>query len=194
MGSDDVVMAATRLFAGLGYDGTSAEMIADAAGVSPADVVAMGGKRGLYEAVMERTFNQQLMLLDEMESTFTPDLAGLHRLFDRFLDFFVEHPEISSLWQQRSLEDAADLPHVEGEYATPMIRTVNDRFLYRIGIDEADLTALVNVLTWTFHGFFTGGVIQPDGTVIGRHEPVAQAQFRYEMHRLIDSLGTPLTG
>ncbi|GAB2844048.1 hypothetical protein GCM10022221_49200 [Actinocorallia aurea] len=188
---DDVVGAATRVFAGLGYDGATAQMIAEAAGVPLAEVTAIGGKRGLYEAVMGRVLNEQMVLVEEIESTFTPDLDGFHRMADRFIDFYFGHPETVALWRHRGLSDAADLPDVEGEYAAPLQRVVQDRLLGRVGLSERSLLSLTNVLSWAFHGFLSDGMLLLDGTIVDWQDRKARAWFRSEVHGLIDRLAVP---
>ncbi len=83
---------------------------------------------------------------------------------------------------------------MEGAYAAPVIQIVNDRFLCRTGMGEEDLTTLVNMLSWLLHGFFTGGLVRLDGTVLEWHEADARVRFRGEMHRLVDRLGAPVSG
>ncbi|ROO85082.1 TetR family transcriptional regulator [Actinocorallia herbida] len=182
---EEIVTAATRLFAALGYDGVTGAMIAETAGVAEGDVAALGGKAGVYQAVMGRVLALQVKLLDEMHRVLTPDVAGLHGMVDMFVDFYERHPEAIALWQHRGLSDAADLPNVESAYATPVIQGISD-ILGRAGLSERARHTLLNVLGWCFYGFMTIGLIHPDGGASRWEDATARARFRLECHHVID--------
>ncbi|MDX6740902.1 helix-turn-helix domain-containing protein [Actinocorallia sp. A-T 12471] len=189
MGDDGFVEAATRLFSALGYDGVTVAMLAEAAGVAEADVARRGGKAGVYAEVMDRVRDLQVELVEEMGTTLTPDLVGLHDMVDMFLDFYVAHPEAITLWQHRGLADAVDIPDVERDYGSPVIQGIY-RLLVRAGVGPRARFALHNFLGWSFHSFLTLGIFHSDGTTSDWRDPAARARFRQETHDLIDVLGT----
>src|SRR5689334_6578860 len=93
--------SAAGLFAQLGYDETTTEMIANAAGVGVGEVTRMiGGKRDIYLAVMMRAYEQEQAVLLRAAADFTPDGPGVHRFLDEYLNFFVAHPQTAALWMQ----------------------------------------------------------------------------------------------
>src|SRR6266496_1490799 len=108
---------ATGLFAELGYDQMSTQMIADTAGMAVEEVIRQtGGKRGLYVAAMRRAYEHEQIMLEQAAAEFTHDAAGVHRFLDRYLDFFATHPQYAGLWTQRRLHDAADI-QLEAAYS-----------------------------------------------------------------------------
>ncbi|GAB2862897.1 hypothetical protein GCM10022221_73540 [Actinocorallia aurea] len=189
MGEAEIVKAATGLFSALGYDGVTGAMIAEAAGVGDGAVAALGGKQGVYQAVMGRVLASQIALVDEMNRVLSPDLDGLHGMVDMFLEFYRAHPEAVALWQHRAMSDAADVPGVEGAYASPVIQGISG-LLARAGLTEHAHRTLLNVLGWSFYGFVTIGLVAPDGTTDRWGDPAARTRFREEVHHLIDVLGT----
>ncbi|WP_106403219.1 TetR/AcrR family transcriptional regulator [Actinocorallia populi] len=187
MGGDEVVEAATRLFSALGYDGVTTAMIAEAAGATEGDVAALGGKRGVYEAVMRRVLEAQVALVEEMHRTLPPDVSGLHGMVDMFLDFYQVHPEAITLWQHRGLSDAADLAGIERDYAAPVVQGIND-LIARSGVHPRARFTLHNALGWSFYGFLTIGIVHPDGSTTHWEDPAARDHFRQAVRSLINAL------
>ncbi|WP_067483971.1 TetR/AcrR family transcriptional regulator [Actinomadura hibisca] len=187
-GRDRIIEAATRLFAALGYDGTSTRMIADAAGLNIATVAYhVGGKRDLYLAVMERAHRIERAALEEVLAAFTPDAAGVRALVDRYLDFCVEHPEIPALWTHRWLSDAADIADLEHRYARPLVEQVAAAVAAAAGPD-VDVEYAVMTVIWCTHGFGSGGVPGPDGQRRGLADAATTARFRAHLHNLVARL------
>jgi NAD(P)H-flavin reductase/truncated hemoglobin YjbI len=93
---------AMRLFAELGYDGTSTRLIADAAGIPVDRVVGLvGDKPTLYQAVMRRTMEEEKEAIEAALSAFTPTREGVIALIDSLLDFYVGHQQFLTLWLHR---------------------------------------------------------------------------------------------
>ncbi|MEU5883316.1 TetR/AcrR family transcriptional regulator [Spirillospora sp. NPDC047279] len=183
-----VLDVATRLFAELGYDGTSTRMIAEAAGLNIATVAYhAGGKRDLYLAVMERAHHAERTALENVLATFTPDGPGIHRLLDAYLDFGVERPEIPALWMHRWLSDAADVAHLESLYVRPMIEMICAAVKPAVGAG-VDVEYAVMTVIWCTHGFARGGVLDPDGRRQGVGDPREVERFRAHLHLLVDRL------
>jgi AcrR family transcriptional regulator len=184
-----LMKTALQLFASLGYDGTTTDMLADAAGVTHEAVMRAGGRAGLYHAVMEHTNNELAEVTREALSRVSRDRAGLHRLFDYHMDFYFEHPESIFLWAHRALSDAADLTDVEERYGAPVYRLIADAFEGTGLLNATDEYRLAtHISDWCLRGFIIGGVRRTDGTLVGPDDPHAREAFRAYMHRLADAI------
>jgi AcrR family transcriptional regulator len=191
-GRERILDAATRLFAALGYDGTSTRLIAEAAGRNVATVAYhVGGKRDLYLAVMEHANEVERTALDAALTEISPDAQGLLDLADAYVDFCVSHPEIPALWMHRWLSDASDVAHLEQMYVWPLMQSVTDA-ARKIVPDGVDVEYVVWTIVWATHGFSTGGVLDGDGHRRGLDDPQAVARFRRHMRRTVAlAIGVP---
>ncbi|SNR28479.1 TetR/AcrR family transcriptional regulator [Actinomadura mexicana] len=193
-GRDRIIEAATRLFAALGYDGTSTRMIAEAAGLNIATVAYhVGGKRDLYLAVMERAHRAERQVLEEALAEITLDEQGLLTLVDRYVEFCMERPEIPALWMHRWLSDAADVAHLEDEYVRPLMELVSEAARGVVS-DEVDLDFLVWTVVWCTHGFGSGGVLDQQGKRRRLDDPQAVARFRAHLRRTVAAAISPPAG
>ncbi|MGI8328933.1 TetR/AcrR family transcriptional regulator [Actinomadura scrupuli] len=185
---DRVIETATRLFASLGYDGTSTQLIADAAGVGVATITELiGTKRDIYVAVMTWASLAEKAVFDAAFTEFTPDRAGIHMLADRYLDFCVDHPEVPALWLHRWQSDATDITELESMYVKPgqeRITSVIQEFIRT----EVDIEYALWTVSWCIHGFCVGGVINKAGRREGPHNTVLLRRFRAHLHQLIDRM------
>jgi AcrR family transcriptional regulator len=191
-GRERILDAATRLFAALGYDGTSTRMIAEAAGLNVATVAYhAGGKRDLYLAVMERAHLAERAALDAALAEISPDAEGILTLVDRYVDFCLERPEIPALWMHRWLSDAADVAHLEGLYVRPLMENVISVARESVA-DDVDLEFVFWTVVWCTHGFGCGGILDGDGHRGGLDDPHAVARFRAHMRRKVSAaIGLP---
>jgi AcrR family transcriptional regulator len=181
-----IIGTATRLFASLGYDGTSAQMIADAAGLDVATITDLAGdKRDIYLAVMKSAYMAKRAMYDSAFAEFTPDRAGIHRLVDHLLDFSVNHPEISELWIHRWLGDAADVTEMEALYLKPILDRLTDATRSVVGTD-VDLRVAWWAVIWSVRGFVVGGMLDKEGRTVRPSDPVLLRQFRPHLHQLVD--------
>ncbi|MDX6741119.1 helix-turn-helix domain-containing protein [Actinocorallia sp. A-T 12471] len=182
---DDALLgAARRLFAALGYDGTTVEMIADASGRDIAAVKRAGGKRGLYETVMEGLRQSYLSFYEDLYREIPGDARGMHDRLDRVIDIHLEYPELASLWQHRSLSDALDLSDLEKRFRQPAREHLREVFGLE-PLDDSEYEMVASVFEWCVYGFVTGGVLRTDGP--GRpDDPKQRTQFRDYMHHLLD--------
>jgi AcrR family transcriptional regulator len=185
---DQLLHAALRLFAAFGYDGTSVDMIADAAGRDHAAVVAAGGKTALYRAAMENYRNEMQNLIDKLPDRPVHDPAENHELLDLMIDFHFEHPEFNSLWVQRWLSDAFDIADVEQTYRNPVLEYGFRRFAAITKAEKEDLEMSVSLIDWAIHGFFTEGVQRLGSRPLRADDPDVRHRFRVYMHRLLDWL------
>ncbi|WP_344455086.1 TetR/AcrR family transcriptional regulator [Actinocorallia aurantiaca] len=179
-------MIASRLFSDLGYDGTSIQMIADAAGMSPERIQKMvGGKRELYVRVAEGNQKRQFEALEDLARTHTPDAAGIKRIADRYLQYVIDHPEYSMLWIQRWMSDAADLVEMERLFRTPIVVEVNRLVAtsFKPGVDPVLAFWMV---IWSVESFLHGGVVEEDGEVHRADDPQSRERFLRHLHAYID--------
>ncbi|ROO87880.1 TetR family transcriptional regulator [Actinocorallia herbida] len=180
----DLVVVSRRLFAALGYDGTSAEMIADAAGVGVEAIAAAGGKRALYEAVMEGLSQTYLKLYEEAFRDLPAGDRGRHEWLDRAIDLHVANPELAYLWQHRSLSDALDLSDVEERFRAPARRRLRGLFGQEYP-DQGRYEMVTSVFEWCVYGFVVGGILHSEKPGNPK-DPREVTRFRSYMHHLLD--------
>ncbi|MGI5170652.1 TetR/AcrR family transcriptional regulator [Spirillospora sp. CA-253888] len=160
--SDRIIEVATRLFAALGFDGTSLQLIADTAGTDVASVRrTVGGMTDLYRTVMQRAYAAEQAALEQALVAFTPDRRSVNRLLDDYLDFYVAHPELLGLWLHRRTGDAADVGELEDRY-------VRSRLTGLVGIfqefapRDVNLELAIWTVPWVISGFLGHGVVHSD--------------------------------
>ncbi|TNY37609.1 TetR/AcrR family transcriptional regulator [Thermomonospora catenispora] len=153
-----LIGTAERLFAELGYDGVSAGLIADAAGVDVSTLVAKAGDRPqLYRTVMMRAHHAERRALEPVLARFDGTRAGLLDLLDAYLDFYANNPRVLALWQHRWMGDAADVPGLEQLYSRPLALTIRETVAPLIPEDvSADF--LIWSVVWCVYGYLTGGM------------------------------------
>lgn len=182
-----ILDVATRLFAELGFDGTSTRLIAEAAGLNIATVAYhVGNKRDLYLAVMERAHQKERAALEEATADLAPDVEGVLRLLDRYIDFCAANPDVPALWVHRWLSDASDVAHLENAYVQPLMEMVGDAIAKAAG-DDIDIEYLVWSVIWCTHGFAQGGVLRDDGQRHRMDDASALIRFRAHMRRMVTS-------
>lgn len=191
--SDLILKVATRLFAGLGYDGTDMRQIADAAGVDLASVrMRFGDKRGLYLAVMDRMNREHNAVLEKgiKDIVVAPPeqkIAALHRLLDGYIDFCCEQPEYPALYTHRWLSDASDIPELEPMYAAPAAQSVIDSIAPLVTAPQMDVDVdyTINSVIWCVHSFVQSGVYDRSGRRYGHDHPGALWRFRRYLHQMV---------
>ena len=195
VGQGEIILrAATRLFAALGYDGTTTRQIAEAAGVSVATVNHhVGGKRELYLAVMERAHRAERIAVEAAVAEFQHVSAAevLHKLLNRYLDFCVENPEVPALWMHRWLSDAADITELERQYTFPLMNLVVGA---SAGLEGrgVDVEYTIQSMIWCIQGFAKGGIPDAEDGRRTIEDPRALRRFRAHMHLMVHRmLGMP---
>ncbi|NKZ02813.1 TetR/AcrR family transcriptional regulator [Actinomadura latina] len=202
-----IIEVATRLFAELGFDGTTGGMIAEAAGVDAATMMELtGGTLQLYHTIMRRAHEAERAMLEDVAITVPLTLQGLHDFFDAYLDFHLSHPHIPRLWLHRWLGDAAGSADLEAQYHRPLTNLVGDA-VRPLMPPSVDVDYMLWTLVWTMTGFVTYGVPGDDDTSAGwrgttplphghrtRRTPEAVDRFRSHLHMLIDSVLTAAAG
>uniref|UniRef100_UPI003F4951C1 TetR/AcrR family transcriptional regulator n=1 Tax=Actinomadura sp. CA-154981 TaxID=3240037 RepID=UPI003F4951C1 len=185
-----VLATAGRLFSELGYDEVSTDMIAEATGIDLRVVVDLyGGRRGIYMAVMEDAHAQRLAHTEAAFSEFTPDADGLIRLFEAFLDYSLERPQMSALWMQRWLSDASDIPEADQHFGGTVSSGLIARADEVLG-DHLDAGMITRMLAWTIHAFVRGGYVDSSGVRHQCDEPAAQLRFRGFLRETIRQLAS----
>lgn len=198
-----LVEVATRLFAELGFDGTSTRLIAEAAGIDVDELVErVGDKAELYRTVMAHAYEAEHAALRSALADFTPTLQGLFDLADAYLDFYVANPEILSLWMHRWLGDAVDVERLEEDYSWPLSAMVVD-VVRDLVPPDVDADYVIWTIVWSVYGFLSGGV-RPTATPPpapsargvgrgrGRPDPAELGRFRAHLRTLIRRMTAPL--
>ncbi|MEV8637728.1 TetR/AcrR family transcriptional regulator [Streptosporangium sp. NPDC051023] len=192
-----ILRVATRLFAALGYDGTSISQIAEAAGLDVATINEnFGGKRELYLVVMEHAALAELACFETSIADISREHLGdpvraVHRLLDGYIDFCVQNPEITALWVHRWLSDASDITDLERRYVQPMVRLIAET-LESLSAGSGDVMFVIWTVTWTAHAFSRSGVLDREGNQRGADDPETLRGFRAHMHKMVHcTLGLP---
>lgn len=193
---DQILDVATRLFSRLGYDGTTVQMIAGAAGLDVATVTErVGGKREIYLAVMERITEAERAYLREVAAECTPGLAGVIRLTDAYLDFCLDHPEVPAIWAHRWLLDAADITGLEERFSGVIQSMLLREVRKIIGGGEVyegelpfDLEVTAWGSVWCIHGFVLSGFVDEQGRPRSPQDPEALQRVRTYLHQLVERM------
>ncbi|MEO3786779.1 TetR/AcrR family transcriptional regulator [Actinocorallia sp. B10E7] len=192
--AEQVAQVATRLFAGLGYDLTSLDTIADALGVPTSRVVELtGGKRDLYMLVMKRIFDAKYVKVQEIVDSPMPAREAAHRIPEAYLDFYVESPQLLALWTHRWAADAAEIPDVEDRYMRPLMQLAAQRIRDVVPPDLGPY-AFLGVTLWCINGFLGTGLLAPEKGMARVDDPTAVKYFRATLHTVVDRLLTPPDG
>ncbi|WP_106402261.1 TetR/AcrR family transcriptional regulator [Actinocorallia populi] len=186
-----VVEVATRLFAGLGYDMTSLELIADALGVPAAEVREVAGsKRELYMLVMERVFEAKRVKVQEIVDTVEDGREAAYRIAEAYLDFYVERPQLLALWTHRWVSDAAEITDVEDRYLRPLMRLAAHR-IDEVVPDDLGPYGFLGVVLWCINGFLGTGLLAPGRGMMRVDDPEAVKYFRAILHTVIERMLVP---
>jgi AcrR family transcriptional regulator len=157
--TEQIIAVATRLFAQLGYDGTSMQLIGDAAGLDQATVTAHVGSRSeLYVAVMRRVFAAERRAVMGEIGTFTPTWSCMSRLLDAYLDFYADSPQIVELWLHRRMGDAADITGLDDVYVRPPFLAIAEA-LRREAPGDVDVDYVIWTIVWLVSGFLSTGIM-----------------------------------
>ncbi|WP_141577254.1 TetR/AcrR family transcriptional regulator [Actinomadura sp. WMMA1423] len=183
-GTEQLLNVAAKLLSGLGYDSVTNTMIAEASGIDLAVVTERyGGKRDIYMAVLRRAHRRRIERIRALDAVYTPDLNGLTRLLDEYLDLCMETPELGALWMQRWLSDADDIPGLDTMFGGPELgRTIE--MVRKAIADDLDAGMVMRTLTYTILAFSQKGIVDTSAV---RHEPTDPAtlkRFRAHLHQL----------
>ncbi|MBB5868845.1 AcrR family transcriptional regulator [Allocatelliglobosispora scoriae] len=184
--ADDIVLAATALFARRGFDAVGMRDVAASAGVDVATVHHHAGtKAELYQACFARVFAAESSALIDAVAAAQAGIAEgkaelfdrLHALLDAFVDFLEEVPETTGLWLRRWSEPDRHTD-LDESFATPLYQAVEQVL---DGAAEAGLLhephphIAVRSLVWAVHAHVSAG--SPD-----------RKEFRSWVHRWLDRM------
>jgi len=191
---DQIVEVATRLFAGLGYDMTSLELIADAVGAPRSSIEELtGGKRELYLTVMERVFEAKRVEIQAAVDGAASEYEAAHRIADAYLDFYARDPQLLALWRHRWVSDAAELTDIEDRFMRPLLRLAA-RKVRNVVPEDLGPHAFLGAVLWNINGFLGTGLLAPERGMKGSEDREALKQFRAVLHIVIDRLLAPPPG
>ncbi|ROO87846.1 AcrR family transcriptional regulator [Actinocorallia herbida] len=181
-------LVARRFFAELGYDGTDLKTIADAVGLSMAEVQsASGGKRELYLRVFRDLVDEQAEFVAPAVAEFTQDLDGVIRLIDRYVFYNMENRELLALWVQRWLSDAADFKEVERIFWAPPAEQLADVMRPALR-EDVDVYPAIWMIVWSTYGFLTGGMLVEGAARLPPDSPEGRRRFLAQIHRYLATL------
>jgi TetR/AcrR family transcriptional regulator len=90
--------AGAELFAGRGFEGARVERIARRAGVNTAMIsYHFGGKRGLYDAILEATFDPAVARLEALAASVQPAPRRLAAFIDLFVEVASRRPHLPAM-------------------------------------------------------------------------------------------------
>jgi AcrR family transcriptional regulator len=94
-----ILLAAKKLFAERGFDGTSVRQICELAGVNVALVsYYFGGKEKMFDALFEHFY--PVGALEQYEETFKDPVAGLSLIIREVIRYRWEQPEMAMIMQR----------------------------------------------------------------------------------------------
>ncbi len=168
--ADRIIAVATRLFAESGYDGVSTRQIAAESGLNISTVHHhVGSKRDLYLAVIEKLFEAETAMVNEVLDGIDEDVirdrdrfaAAMARLVERVLRHAVENPTRQRLYVRRWLDAPDDLRQREAALTLKLYSAL-DGILRRgqeLGVVSADLDIgyFLRSFDWLIFSYFTSG-------------------------------------
>jgi AcrR family transcriptional regulator len=96
---EEILCAATCLFARDGFDGTDLQAVADRLGLAKGTLYRyFPSKRALFLAAVDRGMEKLDVAIDEGTAGAPGPLARIHRAIGAYLRFFREHPELCELF------------------------------------------------------------------------------------------------
>lgn len=95
---EDILRAATRLFAERGFAGTDVQVVADELGVGKGTIYRyFPSKRDLFLAAVDRGMQRLTEWVDQMAAAFEDPLEQIRAAMAAYLQFFVENADLVEL-------------------------------------------------------------------------------------------------
>jgi AcrR family transcriptional regulator len=121
--AEQILDAAFRAFATVGYDGVAVRTLNRELGVSHNLIhQRFGSKQGLWYAAVDRAFSQQVT---ELATAFDPTLADpldqLNHAIRRFVRYSAERPELLGLMNIEARVDSERLEYIYNKYVAPAL-------------------------------------------------------------------------
>jgi AcrR family transcriptional regulator len=108
---DDLLRAGAGVFAQRGFDGATAEAIAERAGTTKAMInYHYRSKQGLYEAILLETFGQIAGRLDTVRAGGGSAPDQLRAFIEAFAQAATDHPAFAPMMVREALAGGANLP------------------------------------------------------------------------------------
>jgi len=164
-----ILDSAETLFARQGYSGTSTRQIATAADISIQTLqYHCGGKKKLYQAVLERTVIPVTDLINRyVQKMLEQDLTDERvfeewtaRIIDDLFDLLQANPNYAPLFYRQWLVQDPDLRSVEWESLIPILRNWADEVKEQLGEERLRGTNLF-LMTWSMSWIYWGLFVQP---------------------------------
>jgi AcrR family transcriptional regulator len=164
-----ILESAETLFAGQGYSGTSTRQIAAAADVSIQTLqYHCGGKKNLYQAVLERTvipvtdlINRYVQKMLEQDLTDERVLEeSVARIIDELFDLLQAKPNYGPIFYRQWLVQDPDLRSVEWENLIPLLRNWAEKIETQLGEERLRGTNLL-LMNWSMSWIYWGLFVQP---------------------------------
>lgn len=108
---EDLLRAGAETFAELGFDGATAERIAERAGATKAMInYHFRSKQGLYEAILLATFTDLKARLDGVRASGSPAADQLRAFVEEFARAATDHPSFPAIMVREVLSGGKHLP------------------------------------------------------------------------------------
>ncbi|MCC6214627.1 MAG: TetR/AcrR family transcriptional regulator [Polyangiaceae bacterium] len=176
-----LLVAATRLFAQRGFDGSSLQDIADAVGVrKPSLLYHFASKDELRQAVLEEVlarWNDRLPRVLVAATAGTDQFEGVTR---EILSFFAEDPDRARLLAREALDRPAEIRELLKKHVRPVIANLAE--YVRKGQARGTVHSDVDPEAYLFHmvSVLVCGVAFTDsfGSLMPRHAPEGSPRER----------------
>jgi len=187
--SEQILEAAAELLGERGYDGVSAQDIADRAGVNKALVFYYwGSKSELFDRVLERYYAAHRDALKDAFSTQGTRRERARRVVDAYLDFIEEHRNYPRLVQQQLAGGGTHREAIE-RHLTPFFEWTVE-LLKEIAPQQGPLAARHFYLSISgiVTAYFTYAPALQDGWDGDPMSDRALAERREHVHWVVDTL------
>ncbi|NQW93296.1 MAG: TetR/AcrR family transcriptional regulator, partial [Polaromonas sp.] len=134
---DNILRAATRVFAHYGYDGGSLEKISKSAkSVDRMIYYYFGSKEGLFIEVLENAYRRMNDAELKLKLDTSQPLDGLNKVIAFVLSYYRKNPEFITLLNLENLKRGKHIAKSESarEYSSPAIAIISE--LLQNGIDQ----------------------------------------------------------
>jgi len=162
---EQVLDAATRLFAAHGYEGTSLSAIAEEVGIrKPSLLYHYPSKEELREAVLGRLFSHWTEVLPRILQAATTGSSRFEGLVGEVVGFFVADVDRARLLLREMLDRPVELQRQMDGYLAPWLTIIRDyiRTGQESGVVRADVdpdSYIVHVIQMIVGGIATSNVI-----------------------------------
>jgi TetR/AcrR family transcriptional regulator len=152
---DDLLRAGSEVFAERGFDGATAELIAERAGTTKAMInYHFRSKQGLYDAILVAMFTELARRLDEVRAAGRPATGQLHDFVAAFAQAAADLPTFPAIMIREALTGGAHLPEPAALRIAGVVGVV--RGMVEQGVQEGAFRKVDPLLT---HIGFVGSLL-----------------------------------